>query len=127
MSPVIHLGLLIMCSVLVECSSATNKAHWKSMLERNELNFPEEDKNSHELSIESDMNVITCWVCKKSIHEIKGIILHEIKKEIKAVCKAMKVLEHICEKYAYKYQFLIFHLLFPGNSEQTCQHLSMCK
>ncbi|CAM4646384.1 unnamed protein product [Leuciscus chuanchicus] len=65
---------------LVECSSTTNKAHWKSMLESNELNFPEEDKNSRELNIESDMNVITCWVCKKSIHEIKGIILHEIKK-----------------------------------------------
>lgn len=28
----------------------------------------------------SDMNVIMCWVCKKSIHEIKGIVLHEIKK-----------------------------------------------
>lgn len=38
-------------SVLVECST-TNKAHWKSMLESNELNFPEDDKNSHELNIE---------------------------------------------------------------------------
>ncbi|KAK9959710.1 hypothetical protein ABG768_009816 [Culter alburnus] len=98
------------------------------MLERNELNLPEEVKKSHELNIEkSDMNVIMCWVCKKSVHEIKGIVLHEIQKEIKAVCKEMNILEHICEKYAYKYQFLILHLLFPGNSEHTCQHLNMCK
>lgn len=80
------------------------------MLERNELNLPEEVKKSHELNIEvnccmqcytikkkdikllmfthflayypqkSDMNVIMCWVCKKSVHEIKGIVLHEIQK-----------------------------------------------
>ncbi|KAF4102215.1 hypothetical protein G5714_017015 [Onychostoma macrolepis] len=92
------------------------------------LNLPEEFKMSHELNIEnSEMNAIMCWICKKSIHEIKGVILHEIKKEIQAVCKAMKILEHICEHNAYKYQFMILHLLFPGNSEQTCHHLSMCK
>lgn len=105
---ILHINVVCFCgSVLVGCSSITNKAHWKSMLERNELNLPEEVKKSHELNIEvnwyvmlynkkrykvtnvhtflslhpqkSDMNVIMCWVCKKSIHEIKSIVLHEIK------------------------------------------------
>ncbi|KTF81908.1 hypothetical protein cypCar_00028184, partial [Cyprinus carpio] len=80
MSPVVHFGLLIACSVLVGCSSI-NKKQWKSMLNRNELNLLEEVKMSPELNMEkSDMNAIMCWVCKKSIHEIKGVVLRQIKK-----------------------------------------------
>lgn len=127
MSPVVHFGLLIACSVLVGCSSI-NKKQWKSMLNRNELNLLEEVKMSPELNMEkSDMNAIMCWVCKKSIHEIKGVVLRQIKKEIKALCRAMKILEHICENSAYKYQLMILHLLFPRNSKQTCHHLGVCK
>ncbi|KAI7804457.1 hypothetical protein IRJ41_010839 [Triplophysa rosa] len=123
MSPITQFGLLILCSGLVGCSGIPNEVHWKSMLDRNEMNFPEELRSIEK----SETNVILCWVCKQTIHKIKSIVLSEIKKEIQAVCKHMHPFENLCKQHAYKYQYLIIHLLMHGNSRNTCKHLNMCK
>ncbi|KAA0711139.1 hypothetical protein E1301_Tti002753 [Triplophysa tibetana] len=123
MSPITQFGLLILFSALVGCNGIPNEMHWKSKLDRKEATFPEELGSIEK----SETNAILCWVCKQTVHEMKSLVLHEIKKEIQAVCHHMHHFENLCKQHANKYQFLIVHLLFRGNSRNTCKHLNMCE
>ncbi|KAL7861512.1 hypothetical protein SRHO_G00129530 [Serrasalmus rhombeus] len=125
MSHVLLTGLLIALSVISRCDGGPRQF---DLLAKTALNLPENIQNKYEVQrLNGEMNAGLCWLCKRTIGELMALAKHEIRKEIKAVCKTFKHFERNCKAQAYKYETMAIHLLFHGNSARdSCKHIHLC-
>ncbi|XP_076850719.1 uncharacterized protein LOC143500472 [Brachyhypopomus gauderio] len=121
MAPIMQITLLITSSVMCQCGRVPKET---GSLDKT-VRF---NKIQNEYEVKTQRSIVLCWVCKVTFHEVMSLAVHEIKKEVKAMCRKFKSFENSCIKQAYKYEAIAIRLLFHGaNAEEVCRHAEMCK
>ncbi|KAL7873755.1 hypothetical protein AOLI_G00128260 [Acnodon oligacanthus] len=138
MSPLIHLGvLLIFSAVNAEPDALPNQSHVKHELEMLTQSVPGimrdwKQEHSQTASLAAppkwQRNPVFCCVCQDIIKQTKPKIYRKIQTQVNKICsKFIKGVKEKCENLGTRFRNKVLKMLFPGPTpKDTCRRVKLC-